>query len=175
MDIDEEAMKMSLKRLSILRKLLSKSNNVLRIPILLTKMKKPMMIHKLVFLKKSTKLNRFKLLNHYNYGFLGEYQLDSSSTTPLIHYYNPQHELQNRSSHNIYSLLFRCNCFGSLNAQARQETDCRLALDVDHLPAAMALPCAVEIDFEDDSVDERAERFIENFYAEMRLQRQESF
>ncbi|KAK8686590.1 hypothetical protein V6N13_125614 [Hibiscus sabdariffa] len=152
-------MKTSLKRFPILRRLVSKSNNLLPISIVLSKMKRPMMIHKLVFLKKS------KRLKHYNYGFLGEYQFDSPSSTPLIHYYNP-----NTSIHDIYSMLFWCKCFGSLKVQVREEAD--------HLqPAPMALPLAEEIDFEDGdySVDERAERFIENFYAEMRLQRQESF
>ncbi|KAL4361394.1 hypothetical protein GQ457_04G013120 [Hibiscus cannabinus] len=141
-------MKTPLKRFPILRRLVSKS-------ILLTKMKRP---NKLAFLKKS---------KHYNYGFLGGYQFDSPSSTPLVHYYNP-----NTSIHDMYSMLFWCKCFGSLKAQAREEAD--------HLQPALPLPLplAVETDFEDGdcerdySVDERAERFIENFYAEMR---QESF
>ncbi|KAE8681465.1 hypothetical protein F3Y22_tig00111330pilonHSYRG00976 [Hibiscus syriacus] len=155
------AMQMSLQRLPILHSLVSKSN------CLRTKMKKPMMIHKLVFLKKSIKLKRFKLLKYYNYGYLGGYQFDSPSTTPLVHYCNQQHEVQNRNIHDFYSVLFWCKCFGSLKAQAREED----------VAAPMESPLAGEIDFEDDddSVDERAERFIENFYAEMRLQRQESF
>ncbi|KAK8656097.1 hypothetical protein V6N13_108656 [Hibiscus sabdariffa] len=163
---------MPLKRLPILHRFASKSNNLVRIAILRAKMKNPM-IHKLVFLKKSRKLKRFKLLKHHNYGYLGEYQFDSPSSTPLIHHYNRKDELQNRSIQDILSMLFWCKCFGSLKAQVREEED--------HVPAPMALPPAGEMDFADeeedgdDSVDERVERFIENFYAEMRLQRQESF
>ncbi|XVE84873.1 hypothetical protein DITRI_Ditri17bG0047200 [Diplodiscus trichospermus] len=166
-------MKMPLKRLPILHKMASKSNNLLRISILLTKMKKPM-IPKLIFFKKLTKLKRVKLLKHYNYGFLGEYQFDSPSSTPLIHYNNRKHELKNRSVHDIYSTLFWTKCFGCLKAQVRGEGDCRLALEVD----LQAAPIGEELDLEgdqEDSVDERAERFIEWFYAEMRQQRQESF
>ncbi|GMI75538.1 hypothetical protein like AT1G68350 [Hibiscus trionum] len=156
-------MKTSLKRFPILRRLVSKSNNLL-----------PISIHKLVFLKKSRRMKRFKLLKHYNYGFLGEYQFDSPSSTPLIHYYNPKHELGTTSIRDIYSMLFWCKCFGSLKDEAREEAD-------QLQPAPMALPIlAVEMEEEEgdedsDSVDERAERFIENFYAQMRLQRQESF
>ncbi|KAK8513260.1 hypothetical protein V6N13_032509 [Hibiscus sabdariffa] len=155
-------MKTPLKRFPILRRLVSKSNNLLPVSILLTKMKRP---NKLAFLKKS------KRLKHYHYGFLGGYQFDSPSSTPLIHYYNP-----NTSIHDMYSMLFWCKCFGSLKAQAREEAD-----HLQPAPMALPLPLAVEIDFEDGdcerdySVDERAERFIENFYAQMRLQRQESF
>ncbi|XP_038999455.1 uncharacterized protein LOC120124993 [Hibiscus syriacus] len=157
------AMKMSLKRLPILHSLVSKSSHIR------TKMKKPMMIHKLVSIKKPTKLNRFKLLKHYNYGYLGGYQFDSPSSTPLIRYCNREHEVQNRSIHDFYSVLLWCKCFGSLKAQVRED-----------VAAPMELAMAGGIDFEeddgdDDSVDARAERFIENFYAEMKLQRQESF
>ncbi|XWS68846.1 hypothetical protein CRYUN_Cryun04dG0128000 [Craigia yunnanensis] len=159
------------KRLPILHKLVSKSNNILRISILLAKMKKPM-ISKLFFLKKSRKLKRFKLLKHYNYGFLGEYQFDSHSSTPLIHY-NNRKKLKNRSIQDVYSLLFWCKCFGCLKAQVRGEADYRLALEAD-LPAPIEGQLDLEED-QEDSVDERAERFIERFYAEMKLQRQESF
>ncbi|XWS34962.1 hypothetical protein CRYUN_Cryun21dG0082800 [Craigia yunnanensis] len=167
-------MKMPQKRLPILHKLVSKSNNLLRISFLLTKMKKPM-IPKLIFIKKSRKLKSFKLLKqYYNYGFLGEYQFDPPSSTPVIHYYNRKHELKNRSIQDIYSMLFWSKCFSCLKAQVRGEADCRLELEAD-FPAA---PIGGELDLEEDqedSIDERAERFIERFYAEMRLQRQESF
>ncbi|XWS63539.1 hypothetical protein CRYUN_Cryun06bG0107600 [Craigia yunnanensis] len=161
-------MEMPQKRLPILHKLVSKSKNLLRISILLIKMKKPM-IQKLIFLKKSRKLKRYKLLKHYNYGFLGEYQFDSPSSTPLIHYYNRK-GLENRSIQDIDSVLIWCKCFGCLKAQVRGEADYRLALQ-DDLPAAIGR----ELDLEEDSVDERPERFIERFYAEMRLQKQELF
>ncbi|KAL4281309.1 hypothetical protein GQ457_03G013740 [Hibiscus cannabinus] len=134
-------MKMSLKRLPILHRFVSKSNNLVRIAILGAKMKNPM-IQKLVFLK------RFKLLKHQTYGYLGEYQFDSPSSIPLI-----QLQFQNRSIQDIVSMLLWCKCFGRVKAQVREEA---------------------EMDFEDDhdSVDDRAERFIEN---EMRLQSQDSF
>ncbi|KAK9045506.1 hypothetical protein V6N11_051416 [Hibiscus sabdariffa] len=150
---------MSLRRLPILHRFVSKSNNLVRIAILRAKTKNRM-IQKLVFLKKSRKLKRFKLVKHQNYGYLGEYQFDSPSSTPLIHH-KDELQFQNRSIQDIVSMLLWCKCFGRLKAQVREEAD--------HVPA--------EMDFEDghDSVDDRAERFIENFYAEMRLQSQDSF
>ena len=169
--VQSPAMEMPQKRLRILHKLVSKSKKLLRISILLTKMKKPM-IQKLIFLKKSRKLKRFKLLKHYNNGFRREYQFDSPSSTPLIHYYNRK-GLKDRSIQDIDSVLFWCKCFGCLKAQVRGEADYRLALKAD-LPAAIGRELDLEEDKE-DSVDERAERFIERFYAEMRLHRQESF
>ncbi|XP_022735190.1 uncharacterized protein LOC111288531 [Durio zibethinus] len=165
-------MEMHQKRLPILHKLVAKANNLLRISILLTKMKKPM-IPKLIFIKKSRKLKRFKPLKH-SYGFLGEYQFDSASSTPFIHSYNRRHELKSRRIQDIYSMLFWCKCFGCLKAQVRGEADCRLALEADLAEASIGGELDLEED-QEDSVDKRAERFIERFYAEMRLQRQESF
>ncbi|KAK6252675.1 hypothetical protein QUC31_014395 [Theobroma cacao] len=166
-------MKMPQNRLPILHNLVP--NNPVRISILLTKMKKPM-IPKLIYLRKSRKLKRFKLLKHYNYVFLGEYQFDSPSSTPLIHYYNRK-QPKRRSIQDIYSMLFSCKCFGWPKAQASGEADCRLVLEAVPAPIGGEL-ISEALDIEDDqedSVDKRAEKFIERFYAEMRLQRQESF
>ncbi|KAG5240412.1 cotton fiber protein [Salix suchowensis] len=133
---------MARKRLSIFHKV----SNIFRTSIVVAKMKKPI-ISKLVFLKKSRKLKRLKLLKHYSYGFLEEYEF-SPSSTPLIH----GHEKPGGGG----ILEYR--------------------LSMDSLPATIANGgCSEPSDLtdEEDSVDQRAERFIERFYQEMRLQRQE--
>ncbi|OMP05210.1 hypothetical protein COLO4_08991 [Corchorus olitorius] len=140
-------------------------------------MKKPPLIPKLFFLEKSGK--RFKLrrnkalytewgtkkIKHYNYGYLGEYRFDSPSTTPLIQYY------YNRKLRRI-PMLFSWKCFGCLQSG---EEDCRLALKTEPADIPIFGAASEPWDSEEDSVDERAEKFIKRFYAEMRLQRQESF
>ncbi|CAK7326609.1 unnamed protein product [Dovyalis caffra] len=158
------------KRLPIFHKV----SNLLRIPIVVAKIRKPI-IPKLIFLRKSRKLKKFKRLKHYSYGFLEEYVF-SPSSTPLIHYPKKQFKLRSCKD-NIYSMLFLCRCLGGLKAEGG-EVKYRLSMDRT-LPAATVsngeylepLDYLVE---EEDSVDQRAERFIERFYQEMRLQRQES-
>ncbi|KAJ6431830.1 hypothetical protein OIU84_019161 [Salix udensis] len=124
------------KRLPIFHKV----SNLLR--IFVAKMRKPA-IAKLILIKKSRKLKRFKLLKHYSYGFLEEYE-----------------------------------CLGGLKADRTGEGQYRLSMD-STLPAATISagdflePLDYLVD-EEDSVDQRAERFIERFYQDMRLQRQES-
>lgn len=135
-------------------------------------MRKPI-IPKLVFLKKSRKLKRFKLLKHYNYRFMGEYEF-SPSSTPLINYHAKQFKNNRSYRDNIYSMLFLCRCLGGLRAEGGGEVEYRLSMET--LPANIAGEYSQPLDLDDEeySVDERAERFIERFYKEMRMQRQES-
>ncbi|XP_059434819.1 uncharacterized protein LOC132167807 [Corylus avellana] len=156
---------MARKRLPILQKL----SNLLKVSIFVAKMRKPI-IPKLIFLKKARKLKKFKLLKHYNYGFLEEYQF-SASSTPLFQYHRNQSK--SRRLRNIYSMFFHCTCLGSLGAE-KGNADYRL----ESLPALPAIAGQFLEPFdsgdEEDSVDQRAERFIRRFYEEMRMQRQES-
>ncbi|KAL9401814.1 hypothetical protein Peur_005663 [Populus x canadensis] len=109
---------MPIKRLSIFHKV----SNLFRTSVVVAKMRKPI-ISKLIFLKKSRKLQR---------------------------------------------------CLGSLKAGVGEVLEYRLSMDT--LPATVANgECLEPSDLvdEEDSVDQRAERFIERFYQEIRLQRQE--
>jgi hypothetical protein len=157
------------KRLPILQKV----SNLLKISIFIARMRKPI-IPKLISLKKARRVKRFKLLKHYNYGVLQDYQF-SPSSTPLIHYHRKH--FKNRRLRDIYSMLFLCRCLGSLSAEGG-DADCI----VEALPALPAFENTIAGQFlepldpgdEEDSVDQRAERFIQRFYEEMRMQRQES-
>lgn len=157
------------KRLPIFHKV----SNLLR--IFVAKMRKPT-IPKLILIKKSRKRRRFKLLKHYN-GFLEEYEFSPSSTS-LAHH--PRKQFKFRSyKDNIYTMLFLCRCLGGLKAdQLGGEGRYRLSMDSTLPVATISTGDFLEpLDYlvdEEDSVDQRAERFIERFYQDMRLQRQES-
>ncbi|KAJ6910656.1 hypothetical protein NC652_021344 [Populus alba x Populus x berolinensis] len=156
------------KRLSIFHKV----SNLFRTSVVVAKMRKPI-ISKLIFLKKSRKLKRFKPLKHYNYGFLEEYEF-SPSSTPLIHYRGKQYKSTRSYRDNLYSMFFHCRCLGGLKAGVGEVLEYRLSMDT--LPATVANGECLEPSYlvdEEDSVDQRAERFIERFYQEIRLQRQE--
>ncbi|PRQ40328.1 hypothetical protein RchiOBHm_Chr4g0434841 [Rosa chinensis] len=131
-------------------------------------------------IRKSQK-NRKKLrfMEHYNYGFLGEYEF-SPSNTPLIRYPRKQFA-KNRGSRELESLFFLCRCWGSLRVLEGEDNG---DFAVEALPAsstgtedanALAL-LAPTLDWgsEEASIDLRAQRFIERFYEDMRMQRQES-
>ncbi|XP_021896124.1 uncharacterized protein LOC110813347 [Carica papaya] len=165
-------------------------NRALLLPILqkvstalTTKIRRKPIILKLSFLKKSSrKLKRFQLFNN---GFLRDYQL-----SPLIH----KTQLQNRGGRRgrarrrtvgeAYSALFLCRCLGGIRRGKGDERSDRV---VQSLPGTVeggvsSGECLEPLDYfdededndDDGSIDERAEKFIEWFYEEMRLQRQES-
>ncbi|KAG6759616.1 hypothetical protein POTOM_036100 [Populus tomentosa] len=157
------------KRLPIFHKV----SNLLRIFVAI--MRKPT-IPKLILIKKSRKIMRFKLLKHYNYGLLEEYELSPLSTS-LAHH--PRKQFKFRSyKDNIYTVLFPCRCLGGLKADQGGEGRYRLSMDSTLPVATISTGDFLEpLDYlvdEEDSVDQRAERFIERFYQDMRLQRQES-
>lgn len=156
------------KRLSIFHRV----SNLFRTSVVVAKMRKPI-VSKLIFLKKSRKLKRFKPLKHYNYGFLEEYEF-SPSSTPLIHYRGKQYKSTRSYRDSLHSMFFHCRCLGGLKAGVGEVLEYRLSMDA--LPATVANgECLEPSDLvdEEDSVDQRAERFIERFYQEIRLQRQE--
>lgn len=160
-----------------------KVSNLLKISILLAKITRKPIIPRLIALKKSRKLKKeFNLLKHYNYGYIQEYQF-SPSNTPLIRY---RRKLFKKKSHkDLCSIFFLSTCLGRLrDDQGVDHGNYNYPIDNYHLeasPAAM-IEDAVErelIEFsdscgEEDSVDERAERFIERFYQEMRMQKKET-
>ncbi|KAM7464321.1 hypothetical protein LguiA_032442 [Lonicera macranthoides] len=119
----------------------------------------------LISRKKSSKLKKKKLLKHYSYGYIQEYEF-SPSNTPLIH----RKRLENRD---IYSLFYLCSCFRG----GVQDFDRNYPLEIKALPADVAIRELYESSDsggEEDSVDERAERFIEKFYHDIKMQRKES-
>lgn len=80
-------------------------------------------------------------------------------------------------------MFFLCTCFGGFKVQEAEAAavhnnspPCSLALET--LPAAVTGEVCEEpldlVEDEDDSVDQRADKFIEWFYQEMRLQRRDS-
>ena len=157
------------KRLPIFHKV----SNLLR--IFVARMRKPT-IPKLILIRKSRKLKRFKLLKHYNYGFLEEYEFSPLSISLAYH---PRKQFKFRSyKDNIYTVLFPCRCLGGLKADEGGEGRYRLSMDSTLPVATISTGDFLEpLDYlvdEEDSVDQRAERFIERFYQDMRLQRQES-
>ncbi|KAL9456770.1 hypothetical protein AB3S75_005906 [Citrus x aurantiifolia] len=170
---------MQQKRLPILQKV---SNNILKTSIFIaSKMRKPIIAKLILHNKYSRKLKRFKLIKRYNYRFLDEYQF-SASSTPLIRYRGRKLN-KNRCFQDICSMFFLCTCFGGFKVQGAEAAavhnnspPCSLALET--LPAAVTGEVCEEpldlVEDEDDSVDQRAEKFIEWFYQEMRLQRQDS-
>ncbi|KAH7516508.1 hypothetical protein FEM48_Zijuj10G0142600 [Ziziphus jujuba var. spinosa] len=162
---------MARKRLPILQKV---SSNLLKVSIIIDKMRKPI-ISKLILFKKSRKLKKFKLMRHYNYGFLTEYQF-SPSNSPLIQY-RRKPVLQYNGLQQVYSMLFHCRCLGSLRdgGGGGDIGDCSLqALPAmeDDIRKQGALLEPLGWEDEDDSIDLKAERFIERFYEQMRMQRQ---
>ncbi|KAL6188008.1 hypothetical protein ACLB2K_039403 [Fragaria x ananassa] len=124
--------------------------------------------------------NRKKLrfMEHYNYGFLGEYEF-SPSNTPLIRYPRKQFT-KNRGSRDLESLFFLCKCWGSLRVLEGEDYGVE-ALPVsttateDANAHALAL-VESSLDWENDeaSIDMRAQMFIERFYEDMRMQSLES-
>lgn len=140
----------------------------MRISIFMAKMGKPISSSLVVFLRKSKKPKNFKLLKHYNHGYIEEYQF-SPSSTPLFQF------RRKTLKDDICSIFYLCRCLGSFRTDRREDA----AYALDALPAvedggAVEPWEALDWDDEEDSVDQRAERFIERFYQEMRMQRQDS-
>lgn len=146
-----------------------KVSNLLRASIFVAKMGKPVSSN-LIFLRKSRKPKNFKLLKHYSHGYVEEYQF-SASSTPLFQYRGKT--AKKGGARDVGSMLFLCRCWGSFRAE---QGDGDYALEA--LPAAGEDSNAGESwevlawggEEEDDSVDQRAERFIKRFYEEMRMQ-----
>lgn len=165
------------KRLPIFR---IKFAKIFKVSIFVAKMRKPV-IPRLVLFRKSQRLRKFELLRnkHYNYGFISEYEFSPSKELRLKNYHG-------RLQRVCYSVQFLCRClrgeggdFGDLPLQLEA-----LPAAVDHdqdrvIAGALFKPLDwgdgdAGADEGEDSIDLRAERFIERFYEEMRMQRQAS-
>ncbi|EEF35369.1 uncharacterized protein LOC8260382 [Ricinus communis] len=159
-----------------------KVSNMLRMSIFVSKMRKPVIPKLILFLKKSRKLKRSKFLlldeyrNRNNYGFLHDYEFSPSSTPPLLFHCRKKMQFKKYGSYkdSIYSMFFMCRCSGGLKGG-------EVALPLETVvPSASAIIHAgdylqpLDLWDEEESVDQKAERFIERFYQEMRMQRQES-
>ncbi|KAJ4957301.1 hypothetical protein NE237_014084 [Protea cynaroides] len=113
---------------------------------------------KFVFLK-TRKFKKHNLLKYYNYAFVEEYQFSPSKHSS--------------------SLFFLCSCSGGLRVDREYEGDGKKEFALKAPPiiaygTAKELPQPLDSDDEDDLVDERVELFIQRFYEEMRMQREES-
>ncbi|XP_008812772.2 uncharacterized protein LOC103723594 [Phoenix dactylifera] len=128
----------------------------------MAKMKKPISRKLLVF-KRST---RFKLLKHYNYAFIGEYEFSPSSTPLLRH---PRSPLKKKS---CFFLSLLCGGNGTESIAGGGIGD-EWEIPAAFVDGAEQEPSELlESGEEDDSssVDQKAEKFIERFYQEMRIQ-----
>ncbi|GFP84671.1 hypothetical protein PHJA_000611000 [Phtheirospermum japonicum] len=145
---------------------LQKLPTLLKFYIFLAKFKKPIIPNYLIFLKKMKRMKKMKLLkkySHYHYGYVKEYEF-SPSNTPLAQF--RRNNFGKMSFKKLYSdfLLFS-KCLGGLRGgDKKDEMYC--------LEGSRDLTAAIDL-WEDESVDERAERFIRRFYEDMRKQRQE--
>lgn len=151
--------------------ILRKVSSLLKRSFYIAKSSTKPIIPRLILLKRSRKVSGPK---SYRYQLLLDYEF-SPSSTPLTFY--PLRGLNRRRFRDIRDpLSYLCGCLGKATKSA--------AMDIDYGP--LALPPAVGDAFledvvsespykEEDSVDQRAERFIEKFYEEMRMQRRESF
>ncbi|MCD7463041.1 hypothetical protein HAX54_049842 [Datura stramonium] len=128
-------------------------------------------------------MKKFRLLKHYNYGYVQEYEF-SPSNTPLLQYHNRKNSLRKeRSYRDICSVFFISRCLGMEKGEGEEKRRRRPVLELEGQALASmedvrelseASDFGGEEDDDNHSVDERAEKFIEKFYEEIKLQRQES-
>ncbi|KAJ0962702.1 hypothetical protein J5N97_027824 [Dioscorea zingiberensis] len=111
------------------------------------------------------KAKSFRLLKHYNFAYIGEYEF-SPSSTPLFHHRRTM-DIKKRS---LRFFCFLCGGAGISESSALEN----LSLTAEKLGSETPEPLELGGEDEDDSVDTRAEKFIEMFYQEMRIQRQDS-
>ncbi|KAK6146856.1 hypothetical protein DH2020_020725 [Rehmannia glutinosa] len=145
--------------------LLHKLPNLLKISIFLAKLKKPI-IPKLIFLKKIRKLKKMKLLKQYNhyYSYVKEYEF-SPSNTPLIQFQRKNGKMGFRKMYSNVVLFSKC--LGTVRGGGEMGFEIENGVGRNKM--------GIDLWEDDDiSVDERAERFIQRFYEEMRRQRVES-
>ncbi|GAB2226605.1 hypothetical protein Droror1_Dr00022418 [Drosera rotundifolia] len=114
----------------------------------------------LVFLKKSTRKKRSNLNRHYNYGFIQEYEFSPSNSPVFM-----CNSKQRKQSGGIYSaLLFMCACLGRFEGQLDDGWFGEVEVKKDEAEL-------LDSRAEEGSIDERAERFIERFYEQIRMPR----
>ncbi|KAL1223309.1 hypothetical protein V5N11_010884 [Cardamine amara subsp. amara] len=130
---------------------------------------------KLIPIKPRRSAKRVKLLHQYNYRFLQEYQF-SPSRTSLIQCRRKSFRISKSSLKRIYRLLFLSWCIGRSNDDTTRQS--WMEMEPLHYVLGVAspareLPQPLDYFSEDDSIDLKAERFIEKFYDEMRIQARE--
>ncbi|XP_009356245.2 uncharacterized protein LOC103947113 [Pyrus x bretschneideri] len=156
---------MSKRRLPIFQNL----SKLLKVFIFVAKVRK--LSFENSFIRKLQYSKKMKLLKNYDYGFVREYQF-SLSNSPLIR----NESLRVRD---VYSMFFLCKCWGNSLRVEGEDGDFTLeALPTtgnDDNAVALYEPLDWEDHEEEASIDLRAQMFIERFYEEMRMQRQESF
>ncbi|XP_074274882.1 uncharacterized protein LOC141598941 [Silene latifolia] len=147
----------------------------MKISIPLTKMKKPITLNLTFFNKNSKKAKKFQLLKHYNYGFIQEYQF-SPSNSPLIlrhkRRYSANLGRKETKGRDFQSMLFMCKCFGGgFRAEARDDV---YSMENCHVIEEELEMCELGVSEDGlSSVDEKADEFIQKFYAQMRMQSHE--
>ncbi|GAU14807.1 hypothetical protein TSUD_50190 [Trifolium subterraneum] len=118
-------------------------------------------------------------MKNYNYGSstIGEYQF-SPSNTPLIHCHRSRFE--NKGQRDLCSFFYLYWCLGDLKVEGDDSGGIRewqleaLPMAVIENEDAIVTEDLFDSGVEGESVDEKAEKFIQKFYQEMRMQRQES-
>ncbi|KAL6010851.1 hypothetical protein ACLOJK_001293 [Asimina triloba] len=157
--------------------ILKKAMNLLTISIPIHKLRKPINSSLLLF-KRTRKIKHLELLKHYNYTYIEEYQF-SPSSTPLF----SGTPSKNRRRRHLYSMFLLCRCSGNSSGGEEEEEvyeDDEYALEEkmgdteDEVETESGTVDSQDSEEEGDSVDQRAEKFINRFYEEMRIQRQES-
>jgi len=126
---------------------------------------------------KQRRSKRVKLLQQHNYKFLQEYQFSPSSTS-FIKCYGKSIQISRSGLKRIYGLLFLSQCIGRYNENDDTITQSWMEMEPFHYALGVASPAREHLqpfDYfsEDDSIDLKAERFIEKFYDEMRMQARE--
>ncbi|KAE8648793.1 hypothetical protein Csa_009258 [Cucumis sativus] len=131
------------------------------VSIFMAKMKRPI-IPKLLFLKKSSRMKSFELLHHYNYGFVRDFEF-SPSTTPLFRF-NNRGGRRGLRRYDVCSVLFPCRCIVGGSGGEKKEGDGDYGVEE-------AFPESLDWSDDDDSIDRRAEIFIQKFYEDMKMER----
>ncbi|KAL3636065.1 hypothetical protein CASFOL_020612 [Castilleja foliolosa] len=139
---------------------------LLKFYIFLAKFKRPIIPNYLTFLKKMKKMKLLKKSRHSHYGYVKEYELQFC-----------RNNFGKQSFRKLYSefLLFS-KCLGGLRGGDKKDDqlyclEFEVESDDDDV-GSRDLTAAIDL-WKYESVDERAERFIQRFYEDMRKQRQE--
>ncbi|KAL3510758.1 hypothetical protein ACH5RR_030159 [Cinchona calisaya] len=165
------------KKLKSSTALLQKVSRILKVPILIARMRKSISISGLISLKKSRKIKKLMLLKHYNNGYIQEYQF-SPSSSPFLHYHYRK-PIKKRRYKDLYSIFFIGKCLGMIKAEKEYRgypAELKNLPSIENTFARELYHETSELSGEEDdeySIDERAEKFIERFYEEMRMQKQE--
>ncbi|CAH8357170.1 unnamed protein product [Eruca vesicaria subsp. sativa] len=154
------------------RPIFQRVSKILKVSIL----RKPIIPRLNLPIKQRRSAKRVKLLQQYNYKFLQEYQL-SPSPTSLNRFRRKRIRISKLGLKHIYSLLFLSRCIDRSNNEHVVDTIPHNWMEIEplhcvHGVASPSRETSQPFDYfsGDDSIDLKADRFIEKFYNEMRLQ-----